>query len=118
MTRLSPKEMVDMSETNKVQFNALVSKILDVLVAACPVQVEVTVESFGLPKGEFDSSHEPSGFIGFVGSYNETPEEQLLNSTLRWLLAEGFIRVGEHTDHYVATLQTLTLRGEIPNTLG
>ncbi|MDR6915111.1 hypothetical protein J2X66_001976 [Pseudomonas sp. 3296] len=106
-----------MSDAKKQQFNGLVSKILDTLAAACPVPVEITVETFGLPKGAFDSSPAPSGFIGFVGSYNETPEEELLNSTLGWLAAEGFIRAGEHADHYVATLQTLTLRGEIPNAL-
>ncbi|MDN3224169.1 hypothetical protein [Pseudomonas nunensis] len=104
-----------MSDKNSADFNGLVSKILDLLVAACPVPLEITVETFGLPKGVYEKS-EPSGFLGFAGSYNETPEEALLQSTLLWLTAEGFIRLGD-ADHYVATLQTLKLRGAIPNTL-
>lgn len=105
-----------MSDNSNAEFNGLVSNILDVLVAACPLPVDITVETFGLPKGAYDKS-EPSVYAGYGSSYNGTPEEALLQSTLMWLTEEGFIRLGAH-DHYVATLQTLKLRGAIPKAIG
>ncbi|MFL1515306.1 hypothetical protein [Pseudomonas prosekii] len=104
-----------MSEASAVEFNELVSKILDLAVTGCPVSVEITTETFELPKGDYEKS-QPTGIFGALGFYNATPEEVLLNSTLQWLVAEGFLRTGED-NFYVATLQTLKLRGAVPNTL-
>ncbi|HEX4549809.1 hypothetical protein [Pseudomonas sp.] len=101
-----------MSTDNREQFNVLTGKILRMLVNACPAQVELNAEAFDLETGSYDI---PSGVIG--GFYEATPQEQFLADTLRWLIAEGLIRDGEHTDHYVATFRSLELYGSIPNAL-
>lgn len=98
--------------TNKEQFDLLTSKILGMLVDACPAQVELNAEAFDIKTGSYDGS---SGIIG--GFYQATPEEQFLAETLNWLVLEGYIRAGNRTDHYVATLQTLKLYNSIPNAL-
>ncbi|WP_236409242.1 hypothetical protein, partial [Pseudomonas gessardii] len=88
--------------------------ILNLLIDSCPLQVEITVETLNLPKGDYEKSPPSSGLI--LGFYNQTPEEEVLNSTLEWLIAEGYIRAGAR-DHYVATLQTLKLYGSVPSAL-
>ena len=103
-----------MSEDYTEAFNSCVRDVLKMLVPACPLPLELNVETFDLPKGSYEANSSPSPFIG--GFYNQTPEEKLLESTLDWLVAEGFIRKIGDTD-YVATLQTLKLYGAIPNAL-
>lgn len=100
-----------MSVDNKEQFNLLTGKILTLLVNACPVPVQITAETFNLPKGEFQKSQ--GGFS--VGFYSNTPEEAILKDLLKWLEAENFIR--ERGGYYVATLQTLKLHNSVPNAI-
>ncbi|CAI8988849.1 hypothetical protein [Pseudomonas chlororaphis] len=104
-----------MSSDNREQFHDLTRKILELLVAACPMPVKINADTFGFPKGSFNET-QANGFIAFSGSYIETPEEEFLDRTLQWLTAEGFIRAGE-SEHYVATLQTLKRFNSVPNTI-
>lgn len=101
-----------MSFDNKEQFNSLIDKILRMLVDVCPAEVELDAKALGFKAGSYEVS---SGIIG--GFYRATPEEQFLAVTLQWLIAEGFIRAGEHTDHYVATFQSLKLYDSTPDVL-
>ncbi|QZD72867.1 hypothetical protein [Pseudomonas sp. 3-2] len=103
-----------MSTDNKSQFNLLTRKVIEMLVEACPVSVEITAETFSLPEGQYDSSSSSDVFI--TGFYTPSAEEHLLNSTLKWLADEGFIRETA-TDQYVATLRTLKLYDAIPSAL-
>lgn len=95
-----------MAETKKIEFTNLVNIVLDTLVCSCPLPLTLTVETFNLPKGSYEVNLHPTPYIG--GHYNQTPEEKYLESTLEWLLAEGFIRKLD-TNEYVATLKTLQL---------
>ncbi|MGY1949459.1 hypothetical protein [Pseudomonas pergaminensis] len=98
-----------MSDDNKAAFNGCAGDVLRLLVLACPLPKAITADTFSLPKGNYTSS---GGFVG--GFYNPTPEEELLDSTLEWLVAEGFVRkIG--SDSYVATLQTLKIYNAVPN---
>jgi len=101
-----------MSEDNKDQFNLLARKTLEKLVNACPVPVKITAETFELPQGEYERSHGGAITMGF---YKSTPDEDFLNSLLKWLEAENFIR--EKGGYYVATLQTLKLYNSVPNAI-
>lgn len=95
-----------MSESNREQFNVLTRKILELLIDECPVPVQITAETFGLPKGEYQKTS------GIIGAYQTTPQEDVLRSTLKWLEAEGFVR--EKGGYYVATLQALKLYNSVP----
>ena len=101
-----------MSTDNQKQFNELADKILSILVDACPRQVELDANALQLDEGFFETT---PGIIG--GFYKATPEEEFLADTLQWLIAEGLIRAGAQSDHYVATLQALKLYGSVPNAL-
>lgn len=92
-------------ENNLERFNKLTKEILDRLVEACPVPLELKTEDFGLEPGKFESS----------GMYSYSGDENFLSSTIKWLEAEGYIRSvgGSHT----ATLETLRHVGRIPNAL-
>lgn len=103
-----------MSTDNKEQFNLLTRRILSLLVDACPAAIKVTAETFELPKGKMEDVN-ISGIYS-TGFYSESPEEEFLGSTLKWLQDEGFVRAISN-DYYVATLKTLTLVGAIPNSL-
>ena len=103
-----------MSNDHEFSFSGLVRTILNLLIESCPLQVEITVEKLNFPKGNYEKSPASSGFI--IGFYNQTPEEEVLNSTLEWLVAEGYIRAGAR-DHYIATLQALKLYGAVPSAL-
>lgn len=89
---------------NREQFNGLVGKILALLVNNCPVSTEINAATFDLPQGGYRE-----------GWYNQSPDEEMLESVLVWLVKENFIR-GENS-HYVATLQTLKLYGSVPNAI-
>lgn len=99
-----------MSEDNRARFNELSKQVIDLLIGTCPLPLKITVETFNLPKGGVSSA--PSGMAN--GFYTPSPEEDMLDSTLAWLVAEGFVRESG-TNHYVATLQTLKLYGSVPN---
>lgn len=101
-----------MSADNSARFNELAKQVMDLVVGACPLPVEITAETLNLAKGGFTSS---GGFTG--GFYDPSPEEEMLESTLAWLFAEGFIRKA-NTDYFIATLQTLKLYGSVPNAIG
>ncbi|UZE21853.1 hypothetical protein LOY67_17555 [Pseudomonas sp. B21-056] len=101
-----------MSVDNKEQFNLLTGKILALLVNACPVPVQITAETFGLPKGEYKAERGGPLLMGF---YDNTPEEEVLKSLLKWLEAENYVR--EKGGYYVATLQTLKLYNSVPNAI-
>jgi hypothetical protein len=73
-------------------------------VNTCPVSTEINAATFELPQGEYRE-----------GWYNPSPDEEMLESVLVWLVKENFIR-GENSN-YVATLQTLKLYGSVPNAL-
>lgn len=103
-----------MSIDNKEQFNLLTRKILNLLISACPVPVEITGKTFELPKGVMEDLTVTGVFS--AGFYNESSEEEFLGHTLKWLQDEGFVRAID-SEHYVATLQTLTLAGAVPNAL-
>lgn len=98
-----------MSENTKARFDELTKQIIDLLVAACPLQVKITAEVFNLPRGKVSAA--TGGFIG--GFYTSSPEEEMLDSTLAWLEAEGFIRKGD-TEYYIATLLTLKIYNSVP----
>jgi hypothetical protein len=103
-----------MSTVTKNEFNLLTRRIIDILVSACPAAVKITGETFELPKGKM----EDVSFSGLFSSgfYSESPEEEFLGSTLKWLQDEGYIR-SIASDHYVATFKTLELANAIPNAL-
>ncbi|OXS19868.1 hypothetical protein CGU37_22375 [Pseudomonas fluorescens] len=101
-----------MSADNSARFNELAKQIIDLVVGACPLPVEINAETLNLPKGGISSA--PSGFSG--GFYNPSPEEEMLDSTLAWLFAEGFIRK-DNTDYYTATLRTLKIYNSVPNAI-
>lgn len=101
-----------MSADNSARFNELTKQVIDLVVGACPLPVEITADTFSLPKGGVSSA--PSGFAG--GFYNPSPEEEMLESTLDWLFAEGFIRKGS-TNYYTATLRTLKIYNSVPNAI-
>lgn len=101
-----------MTTDNKEPFNLLVGKILRMLADACPAQVELDAAALDFKTGSY---YTPNGITG--GFYQASPEEQFLAETLRWLIAEGYVRAGTSTDYYVATLQTLNLYGSVPNAL-
>jgi hypothetical protein len=103
-----------MSTDTKTQFNLLTRKIIELLVSACPAAIKITGETFELPKGKMEEVSISGLFAS--GFYSESPEEEFLGSTLRWLQDEGYIR-SPASDHYVATLKALTLAGAIPNAL-
>ena len=102
-----------MSNDNKAKFNEFARKILDALVEACPMSVELTAETLDLQKGHAEKAS-TSGIMGTMAFYSYSPDEQLLNSTLEWLDAEGFVRTASR-DHYVATLQTLKIYNAVPH---
>lgn len=94
-----------MSADNSARFNELVKQVMDLVFGACPLPVEITAETLNLAKG---------GFSG--GFYDPSPEEEMLESTLAWLFAEGFIRKA-NTDYFIATFQTLKMYGSVPNAI-
>lgn len=97
-----------MSDSKQEQFNVLTRKIIEFVVNECPVPVQITADTFELPKGEYQAS-------GMIGFYKNTPQEEVLKCTLKWLEAENFIR--EKGGYYVATLQTLKLYNSVPAAL-
>lgn len=101
-----------MSTDNSARFNELAKQVIDLVVGACPLPVEITSETLNLPKGGVSSA--PSGFSG--GFYDPSPEEEMLDSTLAWLFAEGFIRQSS-TNYYTATLRTLKIYNAVPNAI-
>lgn len=101
-----------MSTDNRERFNELTKQVLDLVVGACPLLVEITADTLNLPKGRISSAS--GGFSG--GFYESSPEEEMLDSTLAWLIAEGFIRKG-NTDYYTATLRTLKIYISVPKAI-
>ncbi|RON96511.1 hypothetical protein BK672_08070 [Pseudomonas fluorescens] len=99
-----------MSTDDKKHFDALVDRILTSVVEACPAQVDL---------GSKTSVIETAFNVEDVAKGVEAAEfkKNHLEDTLQWLVAEGFIRAGSSTDHYVATLQSLKLYDAIPSTL-
>lgn len=95
-----------MSDSKQEQFNLLTRKIIELLINECPVAVNITADTFELPKGEFKAS-------GMIGFHQNSPEEEVLKSTLKWLEAESFIR-SEQSGYYVATFKTLKLYNSVP----
>lgn len=100
-----------MSDDNQEQFNVLTRKIIELLVNECPVPVQITAETFELPKGEVQRSSGPYA----MSFYKNTPQEEVLKCALKWLEDENFIR--EKGGYYVATLQTLKLYNAVPAAL-
>lgn len=90
-------------QTNIEQFNVLVGQIMETLIEACPVSTQFSPEDFGLQSGQW-----------LEGGYTLTDDEIILNSTLTWLEAEGFIRGKQE---FVITYKGLELWGRIPNKL-
>lgn len=91
------------TKTNIERFNALVGPIMERLVEACPVSIQLSPEDFGLQSGQW-----------LDGGYTLSDDEIILNSTLNWLSAEGFIRGGQE---FVITYKGLELYGRVPNRL-
>lgn len=105
-----------MSSASKPDFNNYVRDVLELLVSSCPLAVDINVETFNLPKGEYERGSSSKTFSGLPGSYKQTQEEEMLKSTLSWLDAEGLIRIDKR-GRYVATLQALKVYGAVPNAL-
>ncbi len=101
-----------MSADNSARFNELSKQVIDLVVGSCPLPLEIKAETLNLPRGSVSSA--PSGFSG--GFYNPSPEEEMLDSTLEWLSAEGFIRKCS-TNYYTATLRTLKIYNSVPNAI-
>jgi hypothetical protein len=100
-----------MSTDYKKQFNALVGKILKRVVDACPAHVDLSAKVFGIDADKLDATQVAKDLE------KAKLQKKFLEDTLQWLVAEGFIRAGNSTDHYVATLHSLKLYDAIPNTL-
>lgn len=93
-----------MEQSNLERFNGLAKQILERLIDACPIAVELKVSTFGLQEGR------PSS-----GFWEYSSDEILLNQSIKWLESEGYIRaVG---GDYVATLATLKHFQRVPNVL-
>ncbi|WP_433886063.1 hypothetical protein [Pseudomonas vranovensis] len=94
-----------MGQSNLEQFNGLAKQILERLIEACPVAIELNVQDFGLQEGS------PAG----NGFWASSSDETFLNHSIKWLESEGYIRaVG---GAYVATLVTLNHFQRVPNVL-
>lgn len=100
-----------MSTDYKKQFNALVGKILTRVVDACPAQVDLSAKAFGINTDKLDATQVAKDLE------KAKLKKKFLEDTLQWLVAEGFIRAGSSTDHYVATFQSLKLYNAQPNVL-
>ncbi|MBY8957127.1 hypothetical protein J1G18_07500 [Pseudomonas sp. MIS38] len=90
-----------MSTDHKEQLNSLIIQILKKVIDACPAQVELNANAFGIDTESFDACDIPNSFN------SAKSQENLLRDTLDWLVAEGFIRVGSKPDHYVATSKSV-----------
>jgi 6,7-dimethyl-8-ribityllumazine synthase len=100
-----------MSTDDKKHFDALVGKILQRVVDACPAQSELSAQAFGIDTDKLDAADIAKSFE------IAQSKKRLLRDTVQWLVAEGFIRAGSSADHYVATLQSLKLYNAQPNVL-
>lgn len=90
-------------KTNIERFNVLIGLIMERLIEACPVPMELSAEDFGLQTGKWVELH-----------YSLSGDETFLNLALQWLASEGFIR-GERA--FVVTLKGLELYGRVPSRL-
>lgn len=105
-----------MDDDNKAIFDKFARKVLELLVKACPLHMEITVETFNWPRGEYEKSSDSSGSMMVAGSYRQSPEEEFLEGTLKWLVEEGLIRK-RGSQHYVATLRALELYESVPKSI-
>jgi hypothetical protein len=90
-------------KANIERFNLLVGQIMDKLIEACPVPMGFSAEDLGLRAGKWSEL-----------DYLPSDDETFLDSALKWLAAEGFIR-GEN--EFVISLKGLELYGRVPNRL-
>lgn len=94
-----------MSESNKERFNDLVTKIMAVLIDACPVYKGLSAGDFGFEEG---SVNQTSFF------YEPTPDESFFNDCIQWLREEELIR---GKDVYVVTSYGLEVFNSLPECL-
>lgn len=94
-----------MEQSNLDRFNGLAKQILEKLIEACPVGIDLKVTDFGLQ----------AGGTGRDGFYSASSDEIFFDQSIQWLVTEGYARsVG---GSYVATLATLDHFNRRPNVL-